>query len=399
MLLKDIITLDKQYYMNTFGDRTPVAFTHGKGSTLFDTEGKAYIDFLAGIAVNSLGYGHEGLTKAIKEQAEKLMHCSSLFYIEVQSRLAQLLVDNTCCDKVFFCNSGTEANEGAVKLARKYFYKKDMNKYEILSTHNSFHGRTLAMVAATGQEKYQAPYHPLPAGFVNLPYNDLSAARQAITDKTCAILIEVIQGEGGVIEGTLEYIQGLRQLCDEKGILLMLDEVQTGIGRTGKLFGYAHYGIEPDVITLAKGLGGGMPIGAILAKGKAAEAFEPGNHGTTFGGNPLACAAGCAVMEALLSEGFADGILQKGKDFMQGLQNLEQKYPFIKDVRGKGLMLGLELDSSIPGKNIVNMALEKGFIINCAAQNTLRFVPPLIITDQEISDLLNALDEIFALIQ
>ena len=395
MDLHEIIALDQQYYMNTFGSRTPAAFVSGEGAVLLDCEGRAFIDFLAGIAVNSLGYAHPRLTQAITEQAGRLLHTSSLFYIEAQARLAQLLAEHSSMDRVFFCNSGTEANEGAVKLARKYFYKQNMHKYEILSTINSFHGRTLAMVAATGQEKYQAPYHPLPDGFVNIPYNDLEAARAAVTQKTCAVLVEVIQGEGGIVEGTIEYIQGLRALCDEKGLLLIIDEVQTGIGRTGTLFGFEQYGILPDVITLAKGLGGGMPIGAILAWGAAASAFEPGDHGTTFGGNPLACAAGIAVLTTLYEENLMAGAARKGQAFKAELHALKDIYPFITDVRGKGLMLGLELDPEIPGKTIVAKAFEQGFIINCAARNTLRFVPPLVISLEQIGGLIDALDSIF----
>jgi len=396
MELNEIMALDKQYYMNTFGDRTPVAFEYGKGSTLYDKEGRAYIDFLAGIAVNSLGYAHPALINAIKEQADKFTHCSSLFYIEAQAALAKRLVEHSCGNRVFFCNSGSEANEGAVKLARKYFNRIGMNKYEVISAQNSFHGRTLAMVAATGQEKYQKPYLPLPDGFVNVPYNSLEAVERAITEKTCAVLIEVIQGEGGVIEGSMDYIKGLRQLCDSHGLLLIVDEVQTGIGRTGRFFGYEHYGIEPDVFTLAKGLGGGVPIGAIVARGKAAEVFDPGSHGSTFGGNPLACAAGCAVIDTLTAEGLVEGAEAKGAVFKEGLDKLRAKYPFIVDVRGKGLMLGLELDPSVSGRDIVRSALDKGFIINCAGRNTLRFVPPLVIALDEIKALLDALDEIFA---
>jgi acetylornithine aminotransferase/acetylornithine/N-succinyldiaminopimelate aminotransferase len=395
MMLKEIIQMDKTYYMNTFGERTPVSFTHGEGSVLYDSNGKAYIDFLAGIAVNSLGYGHPKLTQAIVSQASKLIHCSNLFYIEAQAKLAKLLADNSCGDKVFFCNSGAEANEGAIKLARKYFNRQGLHKYEIISAQNSFHGRTLATIAATGQEKYQKPFEPMPKGFLHIPFGNLASAEQAITENTAAILVEVIQGEGGVIEGTMDYIQGLQGLCRKNGLLLIIDEVQTGIGRTGKLFGYEHYGIEPDIFTLAKGLGGGIPIGAIVAKGAAAEAFEPGNHGTTFGGNPLACSAGLAVMETVLEEGFLSGIEAKGKLFKDGLMMLKNNFEFITDVRGKGLILGLELKERVNGKEIVQKALAKGFVINCAGHNTLRFVPPLVIQAEEIQQLLSALSDIF----
>lgn len=395
MTLDNIIQTDKSCHMNTFGDRMPVCFTHGEGSVLYDNKGKSYIDFLAGIAVNSLGYKHPKLTEAVASQAGRLLHCSNLFYIEPQARLAKLLVEHSCGDKVFFCNSGAEANEGAIKLVRKHFYKQNLHKYEIISVLNSFHGRTLATLAATGQEKYQKPFKPIPKGFVHVPYNDLAAVHEALTEHTAAIMVEVIQGEGGVVEGSLEYIQGLAELCKKNGLLLIIDEVQTGIGRTGKLFGYEHYGIEPDIFTLAKGLGGGVPIGAIVAKDPAAQAFEPGDHGSTFGGNPLACSAGLAVMETVLEEGFLSGVEYKGQVFKKGLTELKDKFPFIKDVRGKGLMLGLELDEGINGKVIVNEMLDRGFIINCAGRNTLRFVPPLVITDMEIQILLDALQAVF----
>ena len=395
-MLDEIIQMDKKYYMNTFGDRTPVAFTHGEGSVLYDENGKAYIDFLAGIAVNSLGYHHPKLTEAIVAQAEKLIHCSNLFYIESQAKLAKLLVENSCGDRAFFCNSGAEANEGAIKLARKYFSKQGLHKYEIITVWNSFHGRTLATLAATGQEKYQKPFLPMPEGFRHVPYNDLAAVCQAVTEHTAAVLVEVIQGEGGILEGTAGYIRGLQELCRDKGLLLIVDEVQTGVGRTGKLFGFEHYGIEPDIFTLAKGLGGGVPIGAIIAKGAVADAFEPGNHGTTFGGNPLACSAGLAVLETVLGDGFLADVEEKGTLFKNGLTELKNDFGFIRDVRGKGLILGLELEESVPGKEIVKKALDKGFLINCAGHNTLRFIPPLVIRKTEIRKLLDALHDIFA---
>ena len=396
MTLQETIKLDEMYYMNTFGSRTPIQFTHGKGSVLYDTDGKAYLDFLAGIAVNSLGYGHPTLVKVIQEQAERLLHCSSLFYIEAQSKLAKLLSDINNGGRVFFCNSGAEANEAAIKLVRKYFSDQGLHKYEILTTQNSFHGRTLATLAATGQEKYQKPFLPMPEGFRYMPYNDLYAAKASITPETAAIMVEVIQGEGGVFEGTREYIKGLEALCKEEKLLLVIDEVQTGMGRTGKWFGYENYGIEPDIITLAKGLGGGIPIGAVISKGKAADVFTPGSHGTTFGGNPLSCSAGLAVIEVLQEDGFLEKVVINGQFLKKGLIKLQQQFPFVKDVRGMGLIVGLELDEKIPGKQIVGLAMEQGFIINCAGNNTLRFVPPLIIEEEEIQKLLEALHEIFS---
>lgn len=394
---KDVKALDEKYYLTTFGSRLPVSFEYGMGSTLYDHRGKSYIDFLAGIAVNTLGYGHPALLEAIDSQSKKILHCSNHFYIESQALLAKALVENSCGDRVFICNSGAEANEGAIKLARKYFYLKQQYKYEIITTLNSFHGRTMATLAATGQEKYQKPFEPMPTGFIHVPYNDIEAVTHAISYKTCAIMIEPIQGEGGVIEAKPEYVKALRKLCDEKGILLIFDEVQTGIGRTGKLFGYEHYNVEPDIFTLAKGLGGGIPIGAVVAKEFVASSMEPGDHGTTFGGNPLSCAAALAVLSTITKEGFMKKVQEIGLYFKEELQTLKDSHPFIKEVRGKGLILGLEIEPYISGKQIVLDMLEKGFIINCAGNNTLRFVPPLIIKKEEIQKLVEALDSILSL--
>lgn len=393
---KEVKELDEKYYFNTFGSRLPVSFEYGEGCTLYDSQGKKYTDFVAGIAVNTLGYNHPALVEAITSQSEKLLHCSNLFYIKAQAQLAKLLVENSCGDKVFLCNSGAEANEGAIKLARKYFYSKNLYKYEIITTLNSFHGRTMATLAATGQEKYQKPFEPLPTGFVHVPFNDIEAVENAISYKTCAVLVEPIQGEGGVIPATAEYMQALRKLCDDRGILLIFDEVQTGIGRTGKLFGYEQYGIEPDIFTLAKGLGGGIPIGAIVAKAFVASAMEPGDHGTTFGGNPLACTAALAVLSTILEEGILETVKDKGEYFTDQLIKLKNKFSFIKEVRGKGLMLGVELDEEVSGKEIVLDMLNRGFIINCAGNNTLRFVPPLIIQKDHIDDLVENLEKSFS---
>ncbi|NLY61058.1 MAG: acetylornithine transaminase [Clostridiales bacterium] len=393
---KEVKELDEKYYFNTFGSRLPVSFEYGEGCTLYDSQGKKYTDFVAGIAVNTLGYNHPALVEAITSQSEKLLHCSNLFYIKAQAQLAKLLVENSCGDKVFLCNSGAEANEGAIKLARKYFYSKNLYKYEIITTLNSFHGRTMATLAATGQEKYQKPFEPLPTGFVHVPFNDIEAVENAISYKTCAVMVEPIQGEGGVIPATAEYMQALRKLCDDRGILLIFDEVQTGIGRTGKLFGYEQYGIEPDIFTLAKGLGGGIPIGAIVAKAFVASAMEPGDHGTTFGGNPLACTAALAVLSTILEEGILETVKDKGEYFTDQLIKLKNKFSFIKEVRGKGLMLGMELDEEVSGKEIVLDMLNRGFIINCAGNNTLRFVPPLIIQKDHIDDLVENLEKSFS---
>ena len=391
MQLSEIQKTDRKYHMNTYGSRIPVAFTHGEGMHLYGGDGTEYTDFIAGIAVNALGYRHPGLTRAICEQADRLIHCSSLYYMESQAMLAKALVQKSCADKVFFANSGAEANEGAFKLARKYFYLKGQQKYEVISTHNSFHGRTLCSIAATGQEKYQKPFAPMPQGFIQVPYNDLNAVEEAITEKTCAVFIEVIQCEGGIIIGTDDYIQGLRSLCDEHGILLIIDEVQTGMGRTGTWFGYEHYGIEPDIFTSAKALGGGVPLGAVLAKGDVAEAFEPGNHASTFGGNPLACAAGLAVIQALEEEGLVENAKTTGRYLLEQLQTLGDKHDFVTDVRGRGLMVGMQLDTAVPGKDIVDAMLDRGYLINSAGGNTLRFAPPLIASPADVDGLTAAL--------
>lgn len=398
MNLEQIIELDKSCYMNVFGSRTPVCFEYGKGSTLYDKSGKAYIDFLGGIAVNCLGYGDEGLTQAISEQAQKLIHCSNLFYIEKQTELAQKLYQLSGGYKCFFCNSGAEANEGAFKLARKYFYAQGIDRYEIISAKNSFHGRTMATIAATGQEKYQLPYAPLPAGFINVEYNSIDALKSALTPHTAAVVLETTQGESGVIEGRPEYLKAVSELCRKEGILLIVDEVQTGMGRTGTMFSFEQYNLKPDIFTLAKGLGGGVPIGAVLARPETADAFAPGDHGSTFGGNPLACAAAVYVTHRL-DENMLSQVTQKGEYLKNRLGELAKKYSFIKEVRGKGLLVGMELSQNISGKDIVAKALIKGFILNCAGHNTLRFAPPFIITKEEIDALIGALDEIFTTIK
>lgn len=394
MHLKEIMELDDKYYMNTFGKRIPVCFTHGKGIHLWDTEGRRYNDFFAGIAVSALGHSHPALVSAIQAQAEKLLHCSNLYYIEPQAKLAKLLVENSCADRIFFGNSGAEANEGAIKLARIYFKKKGYSdKYEIITLENSFHGRTLATVAATGQKKYKEPYAPLTPNFVNVPINDLGALEGAITENTCAIMLEPIQGESGVFPMTEQYLQGVRDLCDRHGLLLIFDEVQTGIGRTGKLFGYQHYGIEPDIFTLAKALGGGVPIGAVCAKQHVAQAFDPGDHGSTFGGNPLACTAGLAVMETVLGDGLVERAAEIGGYFSSKLQSLADKYTFITQIRGKGLMVGLQL-SIDKAKDIKEACFARGYLLANVGNSILRILPPLIITAEDIDGFVAALDEV-----
>jgi acetylornithine/N-succinyldiaminopimelate aminotransferase len=396
MNLNEIIQLDKKYYMNTFGDRTPACFQFGKGINLWDMNGKKYYDFLSGIAVNALGHSHPKLVKAISDQAEKLIHCSSLYYIESQAKLAKVLVECSCADKVFFANSGAEANEGAIKLARIYFRKKGMpEKYEVITFEKSFHGRTLATLAATGQKKYHKPYTPLTPRFSSVPLNDLDSLKNAITDSTCAVMLEPIQGESGVNPAQVGYMKDVRKLCDEKGILLIFDEVQTGLGRTGKLFGYQHFGIEPDIFTLAKALGGGFPIGALCAKDFVAQTFEPGDHGSTFGGNPLACSAALAVMDVILNDGLVENSKKMGNYFMEKLALLAGKYSFIIEIRGKGLMIGIQL-SIDKAAEIKNKCFDKGYLVGTTGSSILRILPPLIVTTQDIDSMIETLDGVLS---
>lgn len=383
MRLNEIIEMDKQYYMNTF-NRAPVCFERGEGMYLWDINGKKYTDLLAGIAVSALGHSHPTLVQAITEQASKLIHCSNLYYIEYQAKLAKLIVENSCADKVFFANSGAEANEGAIKLARLYFRKKGFpEKFEIITLEKSFHGRTLATLAATGQEKYQKNYCPLTPKFLSVPINDLEALEKAITPCTCAVMLEPIQGEGGVNPTTVEYIRGVRELCDRKGILLIFDEVQCGLGRTGKLFGYQHYGVEPDIFTLAKGLAGGFPIGALCAKDFVASAFEPGDHGSTFGGNPLACRAGYAVLSTILNEKLCENSERMGQYLKDQLNRVKEETGMILEVRGKGLMIGIQLSKPV-AKAVNAKCLEQGFLVGNLGDSIIRLLPPLIIRKEDI---------------
>ncbi len=391
MTFQEVKQLDQAYYMNTFGERLPVMPVRGSGCTLYDDGGAAYTDFLAGIAVNALGYSHPAITKAITQQAQSLLHSCNYFYNEPQARLAQLLCQNTCADKVFFANSGAEANEAAIKLARAYYHKKGEYRYGIISASNSFHGRTLATLTATAQPKYQLPFTPLPEGFSYVPYGNLEALADAITPHTAAVMLEPIQGEGGVIEAGSAYLKAVRSLCDELGVLLIFDEVQCGMGRTGFLFAHQLYGVEPDIFTSAKALGGGVPIGAVLAKDFCC-AFAPGDHGSTFGGNPLACAAGVAVMETMTQPGFLESVRQKGGLLKQSLRALQAACPeTILEVRGQGLMVGVEFAPNLAVKQVQLNLLEKGFIVGTAGRNTMRLVPPLVISIEEINRLLQAL--------
>ena len=393
MTLDEIIALDKKYYMNTFGNRLPVAFDSGKGVKLISTEGKEYYDFLGGIAVNALGHNHPKHIANLKKQLEKVLHTSNLYYIENQARLAEQLCKHSCADKAFFASTGAEANEGAIKLAKIYFYKQGKDKYEVISLSKSFHGRTLATVAATGQEKYQKPYRPLIPGFIQVEPNNIDAMKAAITDKTAAIMIEPIQGESGVYPMDKEYIAELRKICDEKEIILIFDEVQTGMGRTGEYFAHQYYGIEPDIFTCAKALGGGIPIGGIGAKDFVAKAFEPGDHGTTFGGNPFATAAGLSVFEIFEEEKILDNVKNISKYFMDKLREVKDKHnDTVIDLRNAGLLIGIELKEEI-AKDVFMKLFNERFLTSLC-KNTVRIAPPLIITKEDVDAFINTLDKI-----
>lgn len=383
-----IIELTEKYCFPTYR-RFPVAFVRGQGVKLYDPEGKEYLDFVAGLAVDTLGHSHPKLVEAISEQAKNLLHTSNLYHIEPQARLAERLSNLSFGGKVFFCNSGAEANEAAIKLTR-LFGKKDGNRYEIITATNSFHGRTMTTLTATGQSKFHQGFDPLPEGFVYVPFNDLKKLQETVSDATCAIMLEPIQGEGGVNVATLDYLKGVRELCDREGLLLILDEVQTGIGRTGRLFGYEHYGIIPDIITLAKGLGGGVPIGAMLANSDIAPLLGPGTHASTFGGNFLATSAGLAVLEVIEEDNLLQHVREVGAYLRKGLEGLASKYPIIKEIRGKGLMMACELEQE--GSPVVMECLKRGVLINCTMDKVLRFLPPLIVTTLEVEQALNVLE-------
>lgn len=382
---------DEKYFMNTFGKRLPVCFERGEGIKLYTKEGEEYTDFFAGIAVNALGYCHKEYTQAIINQAQKLIHTSNLYYIENQGELAKKICNISCADKVFFANSGAEANEGAIKLAKIYFYKKGMaHKNEIITLKSSFHGRTLATVAATAQEKYQKPYKPLTPGFKHVLINDFEALCKAADENTAAIMIELVQGESGVYPCDKEYVKKLRRLCDEKNILLIADEVQTGIGRTGKMFAYEHYEIEPDIFTIAKALGGGVPIGAVCAKDFCA-AFEPGDHGSTFGGNPFCTAAANAVLDIISKEKLVYNAQTVGEYFKEKLEELKKENGNIVQIRGLGLMIGVEFKEGL-AKKINQNLFEKKYLCG-VCKDTLRILPPLIITKKDVDGFIAALRE------
>ncbi len=389
---RQIVNLTQKYVANTYA-RFPIALVRGKGARVWDADGNEYLDFVAGIAVNSLGHSHPAIVRAIERQARKLVHVSNLYHIAPQSELARELSRLSFAERVFFCNSGAEANEAAIKLARRYGIDRLGGKYEILSTLNSFHGRTLATMTATGQEKVRHGYDPLPSGFRHVPYNDLRAMEDAVDEKTtAAILVEPIQGEGGVVVPDMSYLQGLRELCNRRGLLLIFDEVQVGMGRTGKLFAYQHFGVEPDIMTLAKALGGGLPLGAMLAKEEVAQSFSPGSHASTFGGNPLVCGVAMAVVRTLVRGGVLKNCARMGKVLYQGLQSFKDRFSFIREVRGKGLILGMELERD--GSEIVKDCLKNGLLINCTAGSVLRLLPPLTIGKKDIDHALTILEKV-----
>jgi len=394
-----------RYVMNTYG-RFPVTIEKGEGCKLWDIEGKEYLDFVAGIATCTLGHGHPALIEAVTEQIKKLHHVSNLYYIREQGLLAQKIVENSCADKVFFCNSGAEANEAAIKLVRKYAHTvlEFLDEPVILTAKSSFHGRTLATVTATGQPKYQKHFQPLVPGFEYVPYNDIRAIEEAITDidegdrRVAAIMMEPLQGEGGVRPGDLDYFLRLRKICDETGILLVFDEVQVGVGRTGKMWGYENLGVEPDIFTSAKGLAGGIPIGAMMCKA-ICDVFEPGNHASTFGGNPFACAAGLKVLETIENENLLQNAQARGEQLRTRLRAILKQYPHLfSEVRGWGLIDGIEIkaDVELTSIEIVKKAMENGLLLAPAGPKVLRFVPPLIVSSDEINQAGDILEKTLA---
>ena len=388
--------LEHKYYMQTT-ERIPLTLVRGQGARVWDEHGRQYLDFVAGWGVDSLGHCHPVVVDAVSEQMRTLIQTSNQFYTIPQIRLAELLVQHSCLDRVFFCNSGAEANEGAVKLARRYGKHHLNGAYEVITAKVSFHGRTLAMVAATGQNKYQEPYTPLPVGFINVEYNDIEAIKAATGGSTCAVMLEAIQGEGGVNVPDADYLPAVRAWCDRNGILLILDEIQTGLGRTGTLFAYEQFGIEPDIISLAKGLAGGLPIGAVLAKERAA-VFKAGEHGTTFGGNPVTCAAGYAVLNFILENDVTHSVMETGKYFAERLRDLGQKFDFVTEVRGRGLLLAMEFDREI-ARSVLTSCLERGLLVNKVKPVALRFMPPLIVRRDEVDEAIAILGQALSLVE
>ena len=390
MTTQELIGASNKYLANTYA-RFPMVLVRGRGVRLWDSDGKEYLDCVGGIAVDALGHCHPKMVEAIRAQAEILIHVSNLYHIEPQIRLAQLLCEQSFADRAFFCNSGAEANEAAIKLARKY--AKDhwsSDRVDIITMHHAFHGRTLATVTATGNAKYQHGFEPLLPGFKHVPYDNLQAVERAIDTRTCAVLVEPVQGEGGVNVPAADYLPGLRRLCDEAGILLILDEVQSGMGRTGKLFAYQHWGVEPDILTLAKALAGGIPMGAMLAREAVAASFVPGAHASTFGGTPFVSAVALAVVTTMLADDLPGNAARVGKYFLDRLQGLRAAYPVIRAVRGKGLILGMEV--AVPARGIVAACMERGLLVLTAGDNVVRFVPPLILTEADVDQAVTVLE-------
>ena len=385
--------LEHKYFMPTF-ERIPITLVRGRGARVWDEDGREYLDFVAGWAVNSLGHCHPEVVGAVTEQVKTLIQASNSFYTVPQIQLAELLVKNSCLNKVFFCNSGAEATEGAVKLARRYGKLHLGGAYEIITAKGSFHGRTLAMVSASGQSKFQQPYTPLPAGFINVEYSNIEAIKAATTSKVCAVMLEPVQGEGGVNLPDNNYLATTRAWCDQKGILLILDEIQTGVARTGTLFAYQQYGVEPDIMTLGKGLASGIPIGAILAKDRVS-VFAPGEHGSTFGGNPVACAAGYATLKFIIDHDIGGNVKRVGQYFATGLKGLRQKFKFVTEVRGLGLLLAIEFSHDI-ARQMMTACLDGGLLVNKLKPNALRFMPPLNIGNKEVDEALSILDKVLS---
>ncbi|OPY78814.1 MAG: Acetylornithine aminotransferase [Syntrophorhabdus sp. PtaU1.Bin058] len=393
MIQEKLIKKAQQYLANTY-TRYPIVVTKGEGCWLWDLDGRRYLDFLAGISVCNLGHVNPNVCDGVIAQAKKLFHVSNLFYTEPQIKAAEILVEHSFGDKVFFCNSGAEANEAAIKLARRYSWKKYGEKrHEIIVMENSFHGRTMATVSATGQPRFHEGFVPLLEGFTCVPFNRIDLIAEHLSGKTCAVMLELIQAEGGIYPAKKEYVKKLRDMTASKDILLIIDEVQTGIGRTGKFFAYEHYDMEPDIMSLAKALGNGFPVGAIVGKGHVMEAFEPGTHASTFGGNPMGAAAITTTLNTLIDDGIIKHCEEVGKYLHKGLLSLKKRYPFIVDVRGMGLIWGIEI--STDGNELVKEFLQEGVIINCTKGNILRLVPPLIVKKEEIDIFIDIANRIF----
>ncbi|HIE25689.1 TPA: aspartate aminotransferase family protein [Candidatus Poribacteria bacterium] len=391
----EIKKMATKYIINTYGERQ-LALVRGKGCYVWDADGGKYLDFLGGLAVNGLGHCHPKVVEAVQEQAEKLLHVSNLYYIEPQAKLAKLLIDNSTMEQCFFCNSGAEANEAAIKLARKYTKEKiAANRFSIITMENSFHGRTLTTITATAQPKYHKGFEPMTPGFKYVPFDDLEAVKNAIDNETCAILVEPIQSEGGVNVPSPGYLEGLRALCDENNLLLVFDEVQTAMGRLGKFFGYQSYGIEPDILTMAKSLGGGVPIGAMLTKRHIAESLGPGTHAATFGGNPLVSAAAIAAVTTVIEENLPGNAAKMGEYFMGKLLDLKDKFPqVIEGVRGRGLIIGLVL--KIDGKPVASNCIDNGLLTICTMDHVLRFLPPLIISEKHVDEAVEIVEKVLS---